>query len=238
MAIKVGGTTVVDDSRNICNAANVNATVVNATTFCGSGACLTGLDIGSKFCYGESITQGDFVALNATSNRVYKVSGSLCTEFDFGVSSSWYGNGSCNNSQPLSADGAAPFIISSDGTSAVYGAIFLSNWCTTGLCSFDPNSCCICNCANVFGYFACDRIVRPYYSTFDCSSCKLFTLMCYCSCCCCLVSRGSLICFSNTCPNANILGSSLQTTACVFSNATRSGSLNSHFTNGCWLMRL
>jgi hypothetical protein len=259
MAIKVGGTTVVDDSLNICNAANVNATVVNATTFCGSGACLTGLDIGSKFCYGESITQGDFVALNVTSNRLYKVSGSLCTEFDFGVSTAWYGNGSCNSSTGLTSDGAAPFIISSDGTSAVYGAIFLSNcccpevstrytlnmsraylpnWCTTGLCSFNPNSCCVCNCANVFGFFQCDRKLQPYYSTFDFSSCKLFTLFCYCSCCCCLVSRGSLVCFSNTCPNANILGTSLQTTACTFSNADRSGPLNSHFTNGCWLMRL
>ena len=38
MAIKVGGTTVVDDSRNICNVGTVNA-----TSFSGSGAGLTGL---------------------------------------------------------------------------------------------------------------------------------------------------------------------------------------------------
>lgn len=38
MAIKVGGTIVVDDSRNICNVGTVNA-----TSFSGSGANLTGL---------------------------------------------------------------------------------------------------------------------------------------------------------------------------------------------------
>ena len=41
MAIKVGGTTVVDDSRNICNVGTVNA-----TSFSGSGANLTGVTVG------------------------------------------------------------------------------------------------------------------------------------------------------------------------------------------------
>lgn len=43
MAIKIGGITVIDDSRNLCNAANVNATSICATNFYGSGAGLTGL---------------------------------------------------------------------------------------------------------------------------------------------------------------------------------------------------
>ena len=45
MAIKVGGTTVVDDSRNICNVANVCA-----TTYYGSGASLTGVGEPSYIC--------------------------------------------------------------------------------------------------------------------------------------------------------------------------------------------
>jgi hypothetical protein len=43
MAIKVGGTTVVDDSRNICSVATVNATTVCATTLKGEGANITGI---------------------------------------------------------------------------------------------------------------------------------------------------------------------------------------------------
>jgi len=43
MAIKVGGTTVVDDSRNICSVITVNATTVCATTLKGEGANITGI---------------------------------------------------------------------------------------------------------------------------------------------------------------------------------------------------
>lgn len=48
MAIKVGGTTVIDDSRNLCSTGYANVTTVNATTICattlyGSGTNLTGI---------------------------------------------------------------------------------------------------------------------------------------------------------------------------------------------------
>lgn len=48
MAIKVGGTTVIDDSRNLCSTGYANVTTVNATTICattlyGSGTNITGI---------------------------------------------------------------------------------------------------------------------------------------------------------------------------------------------------
>jgi len=42
MAIKVGGTTVIDDSRNIQNVGIISATTINATTITGDGSGLTG----------------------------------------------------------------------------------------------------------------------------------------------------------------------------------------------------
>jgi len=42
MAIKISGTTVIDDSRNIQNVGIITATTINATNFVGSGAGLTG----------------------------------------------------------------------------------------------------------------------------------------------------------------------------------------------------
>jgi hypothetical protein len=55
MAIKVGGTTVIDDTRNITNAGNVTvtgtitgATTISATNFTGSGAGLTGISTVGK----------------------------------------------------------------------------------------------------------------------------------------------------------------------------------------------
>jgi hypothetical protein len=42
MAIKVGGTTVIDDSRNLSNVGIITATTINATNFVGNGSGLTG----------------------------------------------------------------------------------------------------------------------------------------------------------------------------------------------------
>jgi len=42
MAIKVSGTTVIDDSRNIQNVGIITATTINATTITGDGSGLTG----------------------------------------------------------------------------------------------------------------------------------------------------------------------------------------------------
>ena len=48
MAIKVSGTTVIDDSRNLQNTVNVNATGnVYANTFIGDGSSLTGISAGA-----------------------------------------------------------------------------------------------------------------------------------------------------------------------------------------------
>ena len=44
MAIKISGSTIIDDSRNI-----VSAGVVTATKFCGDGSCLTGISGGGGF---------------------------------------------------------------------------------------------------------------------------------------------------------------------------------------------
>lgn len=44
MTFRVDGTTVIDSSRNICNAVNVNATSVCATNFFGNGSGITGIN--------------------------------------------------------------------------------------------------------------------------------------------------------------------------------------------------
>ena len=41
MAIKISGSTIIDDNRNV-----VSAGVVTATKFCGDGSCLTGISAG------------------------------------------------------------------------------------------------------------------------------------------------------------------------------------------------
>lgn len=47
MAIKISGTTVVDDSRNILNIETISAAnTVTATTFIGDGSQLTGVEAG------------------------------------------------------------------------------------------------------------------------------------------------------------------------------------------------
>jgi hypothetical protein len=56
MAIKVGGTTVIDDSRNIQNVGIISATTISATTITGDGSGLTG----------AGSTVGDDTSTNAT----------------------------------------------------------------------------------------------------------------------------------------------------------------------------
>jgi hypothetical protein len=62
MAIKVGGTTVVDDSRQLTNIASVDATTVAALGSAGVGG---GGGVVSLQASGGNISQGDFVALNS-----------------------------------------------------------------------------------------------------------------------------------------------------------------------------
>ena len=62
MAIKVGGTTVIDDSRQLTNIASVDATTVAALGSAGVGG---GGGVVSLQASGGNISQGDFVALNS-----------------------------------------------------------------------------------------------------------------------------------------------------------------------------
>jgi len=68
MAIKVGGTTVVDDSRQLTNIASVDATTVAAL-----GAAGISGGGGIELTTSEDIVEGDTLAFNITSGKVEKV---------------------------------------------------------------------------------------------------------------------------------------------------------------------
>ena len=87
MAIKVGGTTVIDDSRNLGNVAQVNATCTVGTTICGTTVCgtfcgalgavsasnLTGVPVADQYicmiaC--EAITAGQSVSSSGTCGAI------------------------------------------------------------------------------------------------------------------------------------------------------------------------
>jgi len=68
MAIKVGGTTVVDDSRQLSNIASVDATTVAAL-----GAAGISGGGGIELTTSEDIVEGDTLAFNITSGKVEKV---------------------------------------------------------------------------------------------------------------------------------------------------------------------
>jgi len=78
MAIKVGGTTVVDDSRNICSVVTANATTVCAVNVCatgafyGSGAGLTNLPGVSAIVCTTNITSG-YACLDTANYNYFKV---------------------------------------------------------------------------------------------------------------------------------------------------------------------
>ena len=64
MAIKISGTTVIDDSRNVTDVENVGD---SNTVYYGSGANLTGIQAGSaSFTASGAISNGDPVVVNTT----------------------------------------------------------------------------------------------------------------------------------------------------------------------------
>ena len=68
MAIKVNGTTVIDDSRNISNVGTVTA-----TSFSGDGSALTGIDSGGATLLGTlNTTSGQSVTLSGLNLTGYK----------------------------------------------------------------------------------------------------------------------------------------------------------------------
>lgn len=68
MAIKVSGTTVIDDSRNLQNTINVNATGnVYANTFIGDGSSLTGISAGATVTDKSDNVSYNIVFTNETS---------------------------------------------------------------------------------------------------------------------------------------------------------------------------
>ena len=78
MAIRISGSTIIDDSRNI-----INAGVVTATSFVGSGANLTGISSASfaTTSFGLSgnptITVSGISTSTGTSNQFLKADGSI-----------------------------------------------------------------------------------------------------------------------------------------------------------------
>jgi len=69
MAIKVNGTTVIDDSRNISNVGTVTA-----TSFSGNGSALTGIDSGGVTLLGTlNTTSGSSVTLSGLTLTGYKL---------------------------------------------------------------------------------------------------------------------------------------------------------------------
>lgn len=84
MAIKVSGTTVIDDSRNIQNIGVITATTINATTFVGSGSGLTGA--GSTVFINNATNQEFFPLFTETTSGTITASGISTTKLKFNPS--------------------------------------------------------------------------------------------------------------------------------------------------------
>ena len=84
MAIKVSGTTVIDDSRNIQNVGIITATTINATTFVGSGSGLTGA--GSTVFINNATNQEFFPLFTETTSGTITASGISTTKLKFNPS--------------------------------------------------------------------------------------------------------------------------------------------------------
>ena len=99
MAIKISGTTVIDDSRNIVNGVGVNISgVATATSFDGSGASLTSLSA-------DNISSGTLaIARGGTNTSSTPTSGGIT-----------YGNGSA---YAFTSAGTSGQVFTSNGTSA------------------------------------------------------------------------------------------------------------------------
>lgn len=248
------GTIATQDS------SSVNITggcITGLTCLTGSGAGLTDLSVGNKFTYGENINAGDFVALDSTVCKVYKVTGSACTNVGIGSATCWFGSCCCNCSD---TNRGASFITTTDGTSIGYGTIFTSNcfcidtgsqcyalnmiracipnWCETGYTCFNPASY-VWTCTNLFGYTSCCSASRAEHAAFNPASCKLFVLLDQCCCCNGATIRGGLVCFDSTSPSANVLGASYQTITCCWGTYTIYQNASSlKYTNTGWLVKL
>ncbi len=84
MAIKIAGTTVIDDSRNIQNIGVITATTINATTFVGSGSGLTGA--GSTVFINNATNQEFFPLFTETTSGTITASGISTTKLKFNPS--------------------------------------------------------------------------------------------------------------------------------------------------------
>jgi hypothetical protein len=84
MAIKIAGTTVIDDSRNIQNIGVITATTINATTFVGSGSGLTGA--GSTVADDTSTNASFFPVLTQTTTGTITSSKVSTTKLTFNPS--------------------------------------------------------------------------------------------------------------------------------------------------------
>ena len=84
MAIKISGTTVIDDSRNIQNVGVITATTINATTFVGSGSGLTGA--GSTVFINNATNQEFFPLFTETTSGTITASGISTTKLKFNPS--------------------------------------------------------------------------------------------------------------------------------------------------------
>lgn len=242
MAIKVNGTVVVDDNRCISNICTVNATNVCATVFCGTlygdGTNITGISAGSNHTYCESITAGDWVALNSPAG-VVKVTGTVDTDICSPLSVSGYD--CCTTSfcsRCFSSIPAFSIICATANTGAIFGGLYtvytctfddgytscymtrpglifmqVCDWKTTGACSYNPGTAPIFHCYCIFGIGTCCQScnICPILSHFDQSSCKMFFIMKANNCCCCSAIRGGVVCLSNTNSNFTITGNSYQT---------------------------
>jgi hypothetical protein len=68
MAIKISGSTIIDDSRNI-----VNAGVVTATSFSGSGANLTGISSVSFATTSFGLSGSPIISVSGVNNTSFKI---------------------------------------------------------------------------------------------------------------------------------------------------------------------
>ena len=99
MAIKVQGTTVIDDSRNLKNSVNLNATGnVYANTFIGDGSQLTNLPPSSgtvTAVASGALSDGSTVVINSdgTVSAVDPVAAPLTSTNYIGISAGAYANG-------------------------------------------------------------------------------------------------------------------------------------------------
>lgn len=145
MAIKIAGTTVIDDSRNIQNVGVITATAINAFSFVGDGSGLTGA--GSTVTDDTSTNQTFYPLFTSTTSGTVTSSKVSTTKLSFNPSTGtlsatkFFGDGS-------GLTGAGSTVINDNTTNSTYYPLFTqtisgtvtSSGISTSKLSFNPST--------------------------------------------------------------------------------------------------